>query len=180
MNSGRWSKWAERHPAFGFVYHGHFVSLQVSLSDLALRILVLEKLSGFDPFPVAVGARLAVDDGFKQRATRNEGTNGKINSQITRPKNVDLVDQGSRKEFEEMATRGRLHTSSEGDVIPSDSELDRAQSPLDLGRLYRYSEDDIAHYYWSRRRDCQIAYTEYERDFEDAKLVARPAAPHLK
>ena len=87
----------------------------------------------------------------------------------------------SRKEFEEMATRGRLHTSSErASVIPSNSELDKAQSPLDLGRLYGYSEDDIAHYYWSRRRDCQIAHIEYVRDFEDAKLAARPCAPHPK
>ena len=88
----------------------------------------------------------------------------------------------SRKEFEEMAARGRLHTSAERDsVIPTDSELDKAQSPLDLGRLYGYSEDDIAHYYWYRRRDCQIAYTEYVRDFEDAKiLAARPAAPQPK
>lgn len=85
----------------------------------------------------------------------------------------------SRKEFEEMATRGRLHTLSERDtVIPSNSELDKAQSPLDLGQLYGYSEDDIAHYYRARRRDCQIAYTEYVRDFEDAKIAtARPAAP---
>jgi hypothetical protein len=60
--------------------------------------------------------------------------------------------------------------------IPSDSELETAQSPLDLGRLYGYSEEDIAHYYWSRRRDCQTAYTEYVRDFENAKLPARPAS----
>jgi len=33
----------------------------------------------------------------------------------------------SRKEFEEMAARGRLHKSSERDsVIPSDFELDKA------------------------------------------------------
>ena len=56
----------------------------------------------------------------------------------------------SRKEFEEMAQRGRLHEWLERiSVIPSDSELETAQSPLDLGRLYGYSEEDIAHYYWS-------------------------------
>jgi hypothetical protein len=64
----------------------------------------------------------------------------------------------SREEFEEMALRGRLHEWLERiSVIPSDSELETAQSPLDLGRLYGYSEEDIAHYYWSRRRDCQTA-----------------------
>jgi hypothetical protein len=83
----------------------------------------------------------------------------------------------SRKEFEEMAARGRLHKSSERDsVIPSDFELDKAQSPLDLGRLYGYTEDDIAHYYWSRRQDCRIAYSEYVRDFEHARSLAAPGA----
>jgi hypothetical protein len=54
----------------------------------------------------------------------------------------------SRKEFEEMAQRGRLHEWLERiSVIPSDSELETAQSPLDLGRLYGYPEEDIAHYY---------------------------------
>ena len=31
-------------------------------------------------------------------------------------------------------------------VIPSDSDLDDAQSPIDLGRLYGFTEDDIAHF----------------------------------
>jgi hypothetical protein len=44
-------------------------------------------------------------------------------------------------------------------VIPSDSELETAQSPLDLGRLYGYPEEDIAHYYWSRRREVINAHT---------------------
>ena len=86
----------------------------------------------------------------------------------------------SRKEFEAMALRGRLHEWSErNSVIPNDSELEKAQSPLDLGRLYGYSEDDIAHYYWSRRRDFQTAYAEYVRDFENAKLPA-PPNPEMK
>jgi hypothetical protein len=79
----------------------------------------------------------------------------------------------SRKEFEEMALRGRLHEWLERiSVIPSDSELETAQSPLDLGRLYGYSEEDIAYYYWSRRRDWQTAYTEYQRASEGTDLVA--------
>ena len=66
-------------------------------------------------------------------------------------------------------------------VIPSDSELETAQSPLDLGRLYGYREEDIAHYYWSRRRDCQTAYIEYVRDFENAKILpGRPATSRPK
>ena len=41
----------------------------------------------------------------------------------------------TRQEFEQMAARGRLH-KEDNTVIPTDSELDEAQSPVDLGRLY--------------------------------------------
>jgi hypothetical protein len=81
----------------------------------------------------------------------------------------------SRKEFKDMAARGRLHMSECDNVIPSDADLDKAQSALDLGRLYGYSEDDIAHYYNFRRRGQDVAYTEYVRDLEQAKVP--PAEP---
>lgn len=74
-----------------------------------------------------------------------------------------------------MAARGRLHTADRDSVIPSDADLETAQSALDLGRLYGYSEDDIAHYYSVRRRDQDLAYIEYVRDLEQAKVA--PAAP---
>jgi hypothetical protein len=80
----------------------------------------------------------------------------------------------TRKEFEEMAARGRLHTEDDR-FIPSNSDLDEAQSPVDLGRLYGFTEDDIAHFYNFRRRGHHIAYTEYVRDLELAKVP--PAAP---
>jgi hypothetical protein len=83
----------------------------------------------------------------------------------------------SRKEFKAMAARGRLHQSDRDNIIPSDADLDQAQSALDLGRLYGYSEDDIAHYYDFRRRGQDVAYTEYVRDLEQAKVPpAEPAA----
>jgi hypothetical protein len=78
----------------------------------------------------------------------------------------------TRKEFERMAARGRLHTDDDA-VIPTDSELDEAQSPVELGRLYGYSEDDIAHFYKVRRRDLETAYTEYLRDLQQAKKPPR-------
>jgi hypothetical protein len=56
----------------------------------------------------------------------------------------------TRKEFEEMAARGRLH-NEDNSFIPSDSDLDHAQSPVELGRLYGFTEDDIAHFYKFRR-----------------------------
>ena len=75
----------------------------------------------------------------------------------------------TRKEFERMAARGRLH-KDDNTVIPTDSDLDKAQSPVDLGRLYGYSEDDIAHFYRVRRRELETAYTEYVQDLQQAKV----------
>jgi len=65
--------------------------------------------------------------------------------------------------------RGRLHKDDDT-VIPTDSDLDQAQSPVDLGRLYGYSEDDIAHFYRIRRRELETAYTEYVQDLQQAKV----------
>jgi hypothetical protein len=75
----------------------------------------------------------------------------------------------TRKEFEQMAARGRLHKEDNA-LIPTDSQLDELQSPIELGRLYGYSEDDIAHFYKIRRRELETAYTEYVRDLEHAKI----------
>jgi hypothetical protein len=84
----------------------------------------------------------------------------------------------SRREFEEMAARGRLHEWERATIVPSDTELDSAQSPVDLGRLYGFTEDDIAHFYYSRRQGQTVAYAEYVRDLEQAKLPpAQPASP---
>jgi hypothetical protein len=82
----------------------------------------------------------------------------------------------TRKEFAEMAARGRLH-KVDNTVIPSDSDLDDAQSPLDLGRLYGFTEDDIAHFYSFRRHGHHIAYTEYVRDLEQARVPPAKTAP---
>jgi hypothetical protein len=83
----------------------------------------------------------------------------------------------TRREFEQMAARGRVHEKDDA-IIPTDSELDEAQSPVELGRLYGYSEDDIAHFYKSRWRGLETAYTEYVRDLQQAKLP--PADEHKR
>jgi hypothetical protein len=83
-----------------------------------------------------------------------------------------LMRVPTRQEFEQMAARGRLH-KQDNTVIPTDSELDEAQSPVDLGRLYGYTEDDIAHFYKFRRRVPEAAYIEYVRDYN--KPRSRPA-----
>jgi hypothetical protein len=75
----------------------------------------------------------------------------------------------TRKEFEQMAARGQLHKENSA-LIPTDSQLDELQSPIELGRLYGYSEEDIAHFYRNRRRELETAYTEYVRDLEQAKI----------
>jgi hypothetical protein len=80
-----------------------------------------------------------------------------------------LKDIPTRKAFEQMAARGRLH-KDDNTFIPTDSELDQAQSPVDLGRLYGYSEDDIAHFYRVRWRELETAYTEYVRDLQQANV----------
>ena len=74
----------------------------------------------------------------------------------------------TRKEFEGMAARGRLHRDDS--FIPSDSDLDYAQSPLELGRLYGFTEDDIARFYIFHWRRHDTAYSEYVRDFEHSKV----------
>jgi hypothetical protein len=74
----------------------------------------------------------------------------------------------TRLEFEQMAARGRLHKRD--DLIPTDSELEEAQSPVELGRIYGYGEDDIAHFYKTRRPTVETAYAEYVRDLQQAKI----------
>ena len=81
----------------------------------------------------------------------------------------------TRKEFEEMAARGRLH-KDDNTVIPSDSDLEDAQSPIELGRLYGYTEDDIAHFYNVRRHGHDVAYIEYIQDLEQAKVPPAKAS----
>jgi hypothetical protein len=57
-------------------------------------------------------------------------------------------------------------------------ELVRAQSAVDFGRLYGYSEDDIACFYLKRRRGrADIAYSEYIRDCRRANFRPLNANP---
>jgi hypothetical protein len=55
------------------------------------------------------------------------------------------------QEFETMARHGRIHMASEDMAEPSKADLNKAKSPLDFGRLYGHSEDDIACFYLKRR-----------------------------
>jgi hypothetical protein len=74
-------------------------------------------------------------------------------------------------EFAAMAKRGRIHMAVEDAVEPSKADLNRAKSPLDFGRLYGYSEDDIACFYLKRRRGrSDIAYAEYISDLKCANF----------
>jgi hypothetical protein len=75
------------------------------------------------------------------------------------------------QQFEAMAKRGRLHMAADDAVEPSKEDLSNAQSPVDLGRLYGYSEDDIACFYLRRRDGLpDIAYEEYICDLKSANF----------
>jgi hypothetical protein len=75
------------------------------------------------------------------------------------------------QQFESMAMRGRLHMAADDTVEPSEEDLSNAQSPVDLGRLYGYSEDDIACFYLRRRGGLpDIAYEEYISDLKSANF----------
>jgi hypothetical protein len=83
------------------------------------------------------------------------------------------------QEFKAMAKRGRIYNSAEDKGQPSKSELANAQSPLDFGRLYGCSEDDIACFYLtSRGGRTEIAYAEYICDLNCAKFP--PSDPSLQ
>jgi hypothetical protein len=52
-----------------------------------------------------------------------------------------------------MAVRGRIWQNDEPTPrTPTADEIEKAGSPLEYGRIYGYSEDDIAHFYNFRRR----------------------------
>ena len=68
---------------------------------------------------------------------------------------------------------GRMRLSEETTATPTPAELAKAETPLDYGRLYGYSEDDIAHFYNRRRRGHQSGYEEYVRDLESSRIPGR-------
>jgi hypothetical protein len=78
------------------------------------------------------------------------------------------------QEFETMAKRGRIHMAAEDTIEPSEADLNKAKSPVDLGRLYGYSEDDIASFYLRRRGGLPgIAYEEYISDLSTPTFLRR-------
>jgi hypothetical protein len=78
----------------------------------------------------------------------------------------------TRQKFEQMAARGRLH-KQDNTVIPTDSELDEAQSPVDLGRRTATLKM-VLHTFISSGGACRkAAYIEYVRDLQQAKIPPR-------
>ena len=63
-------------------------------------------------------------------------------------------------DFAEMASRGQLHKAT-GRDFPGEAT---AASPYELGRINKYSEDDIAHFYNNRRRGDRLGYDEWVQD----------------
>lgn len=64
----------------------------------------------------------------------------------------------SREEFGAAVERGRLHKPT-GRKVPGESE---AQSPLRVGELNGYSDDDIAHFYAKRRGHPEATSATYD------------------
>jgi hypothetical protein len=68
-----------------------------------------------------------------------------------------------------MAVRGRIWQNDEPTPrTPTADEIEKAGSPLEYGRIYGYSEDDIAHFYNFRRRGHPSGYEEYVEDLRSA------------
>jgi hypothetical protein len=94
------------------------------------------------------------------------------------------------EQFAAMAQRGRMHYAGEkygpayeemfgkppppSELKPTKAQLAKAQSPVDFGRIYGYSEDDIAHFYNQRRMGHPMAYDEYKRDLESSLFNPDP------
>jgi hypothetical protein len=73
---------------------------------------------------------------------------------------------------------GRLHMAADDTVEPSKEDLSNAQSPVDLGRLYGYSGDDIACFYLRRRGGLpDIAYEEYICDLKSSNFPPSRSGP---
>jgi hypothetical protein len=92
--------------------------------------------------------------------------------------NSTSAEDVTLQEFEAMAKRGRIHMAVEDTVEPSKADLSMAKSPLDFGRLYGYSEDDIACFYLKRRGGrTDIAHEEYVCDLKCANFPpSKPSA----
>jgi hypothetical protein len=80
------------------------------------------------------------------------------------------------EEFKKMAKRGRIRGGDDDPVKPSKRDLKKARSGVDFGRLYGYSEDDIARFYLrfmlylcGRRHDLpDLAHAQYVCDLKSA------------
>ena len=75
----------------------------------------------------------------------------------------------SLDEFKKMAERGKLRQAT-GRDLPSE---EFAINPIELGRINRYSEDDIAHFYMFRRRGNELGYQEYLEDLAELDASGR-------
>jgi hypothetical protein len=82
----------------------------------------------------------------------------------------------SEEQFNAMSSRGRMRAAGAPDELkPSKANLVKANSPVDYGRLYGYSEDDIARFYRERRAGHPMAYDEYIRDLQNSGF--KPITP---
>lgn len=111
-------------------------------------------------------------------------------AEIERAAGVGLTARGgtaptppspSREDFDAMVSRGRMWGFGEKDPLsPTKRALENAQTPVDYGRLYGYSENDIARFYATRRAGHPMAYDEYVRDLQNAGPRSTPEPQTLQ
>jgi hypothetical protein len=76
--------------------------------------------------------------------------------------------QMSPQQFEQYASAGKLHQAT-GNAIPGE---ETARTPLKMGELNAYPDQDIAHFYWARRGKTQYGWEEMMRDaIKEGKAV---------
>jgi hypothetical protein len=113
----------------------------------------------------------------RKKAVNNEGKELGI-MPISDENLASSFQSPTLQKFEAMANRGRIHMAAEDTVEPSEEDRSDARSPVDLGRLYGYSEDDIACFYLRRRGGLpDIAYEEYIYDLKSANFPPSKPSP---
>lgn len=151
--AGRAVKAAEQHTATGDYNPAPFVETaanMVGFGGPAAMAGVAGHLgaAGGVPFPLSPGTTAAI-----------------------RARGQQFADTFEPSTFLEMAKKGKIHQAVDDVVKPPRAQLEAAKSPVDFGRLYGYSEDDIAHFYMQRAGgNINRAYNDYVWDLAGANF----------
>ena len=142
-----------------------FYNIMSGTWDAAFRLFLSpEVVAGYGVMLGRAGARRAAfnnyfDDGRGFGAFADDV--GRMADDAAAPAGVGRAPEDvAFDDFAEMASRGQLHKAT-GRDFPGEAT---AASPYELGRINKYSEDDIAHFYNNRRRGDRLGYDEWVQD----------------